>query len=303
MKFTLNNHLEFSVGGRKFGYRETPFDKYVVSVGKIDLDYYKTSDWVQEQYRTAECVRRDLGEFVVMFSGGTDSEIVLRTFKKMNIKHRTVFIKLSDDNLIDLAWARKVADDIGIELEIVEIDVVDFFRGGEAYEIATEVQCNGIAYLPVYSYLLKLGMPAVMGGEMLLARDTREEPTKWYLGFDEGFDASVYRFSMKHSIPMVVDWFSYTPEMMGYWLQHPEIVSLIGNRFNYKLNSVSSKNRILKTLVPDILERTKRTGYEQLPGFRYETTHELRKRMPIKYDPSIEGAYLTDIYLQLFGSI
>ena len=87
MNFTLNNHVKYYIGDRLYGYRQTPYEKYVVETGKIDKEYYKKSNYIQELYRTADLVTQDLGKSPnVMFSGGTDSEMVLRSLKFMSSK-------------------------------------------------------------------------------------------------------------------------------------------------------------------------------------------------------------------------
>ena len=96
MNFTHNNHLTYTIGDRLFGHRENIYEKFKVNVGKIDQDYYKKSDWVQEQYRTAELIKNDYGrDFALMFSGGTDSEICLKSFKNIDSACSFVSIRIS----------------------------------------------------------------------------------------------------------------------------------------------------------------------------------------------------------------
>ena len=112
MNFTHNNHLTYTIGDRLFGFRETPYEKYKVNVGKIDHDYYKTSNWLKEQYRTADIIYKEFGkDLIVMFSGGTDSEIVLRSFLKIGIVPRCCFINFTGDyNIEDKIIAQKICD-------------------------------------------------------------------------------------------------------------------------------------------------------------------------------------------------
>jgi hypothetical protein len=94
MNFTLNNHLKYYLGNRLYGYRTNPYEKFTVKVGEIDPDRYKSSNWIEEQYRTARQVVSEYGkDLVLMFSGGTDSEIVLRSFLKIGITPQIYFIK------------------------------------------------------------------------------------------------------------------------------------------------------------------------------------------------------------------
>jgi len=303
MNFTLNNHLSYTIGNRSFGYRENFYEKFSVKVGAVDKDHYRTSNWVEEQYRTADIVSKEYGkDFVVMFSGGTDSEIVLRSFLEIGITPRICFIKFKGDyNLNDLAAAQEVADDVGLPLEVLEFDVLKFYNSGQAYEFAAELQCRQMAYLTVYYNILKLQAPAVMGGEMLMRKNIVPGYSKWYYCFRENEDASAMRFSYKYNIPLVNEWFSYTPEMMAYYLEIPAISDLVNNKNIYKLASVSTKNQTLYKLFPACIRKRKTHGYEQLMGFNGETYHELYKSHIKRLEPSLDGITIEDLQIQLFG--
>lgn len=304
MNFTHNNHLKYTIGDRLFGHRETPYEKYKVNVGKIDLDYYKTSNWLAEQYRTADSIYKEFGkDLVVMFSGGTDSEIVLRSFLKIGIVPRCCFINfIGDYNIEDKIIAQKICDQLNVKLEVLDFDVVEFYRNGNAHEFSSAIQCRQIAYLSVYHNIKKLQAPSVMGGEMFLRRHVDMTSSKWYYVIRENEDGSAMRFTLKYDIPLVNEWFSYTPEMMGYYLDHPDIQSLITTKFNYKLSSVSSKNAILKSLMPDIVDKVKTHGYEKLMGFNGETYRELYLTHPRRLESSLDGIFIDDLKIQLYGN-
>jgi hypothetical protein len=299
--FTLNNHLRYTIGDRLYGHRETPYEKYRVTCGAIDRDYYKTSNWVNEQYRTADAIYQEFGkDIVVMFSGGTDSEIVLRAFKKIGVTPRAVFVKFKNDyNIADLYMAEKIARDMDIKIEVVEFDVKDFYHSGQAWDFAGEIQCRQMAYLTVYHHIRKLQMPAVMGGEMLLKRHVERTGSRWYYCIRENEDGSAMRFSLKYNIPLVNEWFSYTPEMMAYYLEHPKIKWLITERYNYKMGSVSSKNRILHQYMPELLEKRKTHGYERLLGFNGETYSALYESQVKRLESSLDGIFIDDLKTQL----
>ena len=301
--FTLNNHLTYAVGGVAYGYRSTVYDKYSVSVGKIDSDHYRNSNWLAEQYRTADIISKEFGkDLTVMFSGGTDSEIVLRAFNHIGVTPRIVFIRFEGGyNQGDYEIAEKIVKDIGVPMETIDFDVIDFYRSGAAADFAEQIHCKQIAYLSVYHHILKLQAPAVMGGEMLLRRHCDTTGSKWFYCFRENEDASAMRFSLKYNIPLVNEWFSYTPEMMGYYLDHPDIKSLISNRYNYKMSSVSSKNDVLRKLMPSILEKVKTHGYEKLMGFNGETYNSLQKTHVKRLESSLDGIFIDDCRSQLFG--
>lgn len=301
--FTYNNHLKYTIGGRPYGLRITPYEKFLVTCGSIDSEYYKKSSWLDEQYRTAKLIYDDFGsDLTVMFSGGTDSEIVLRAYKHIGISPRTVFIKFKDDyNIEDLKIADTIARELDLKLEVVEFDVKDFYRSGQAYEFSRSIQCRQIAYLTIYHHILKLQSPAVMGGEMLMRRHVDTTGSKWYYCFRENEDASAMRFSIQYNIPLVNEWFSYTPEMMLYYLDDPSIKQLISTRYNYKMSSVSSKNDVLQRLMPTVIDKQKTHGYEKLMGFNGETYNVLHKSHVKRLENSLDGIFIDDLKKQLFG--
>lgn len=301
MNFTQNNHLYYTIGDRKFGYRETSYEKYNVFCGQADPTVYKESSWENELIKTADLVLSEYGKDLVVFiSGGTDSEIVLRNFLEIGHVPRCVIIKFKDDyNLSDVEEAKELVKELGVKLEVIEFDIKDFYRSGEAAEFSQEIGCTQITYLNVYYHIKKLGFPAVMGGEQLLKRHVQPNGSFWYHCFRENEDASAMRFSNKFQIPLVNEWFSYTPEMMLYYLEDYEVQELINNRFNYKLTSVSSKNKILRRLYPSIRSKIKTHGFERLLGFNLETYNNLKRNVITRRGKCLDGIPIDDLIQHL----
>lgn len=302
MEFTLGNHLKYWIEDRLYGHRELPSDRYRVEVGAVDHEYLHTSSWLNEQYRTADAIYQQFGkEFAVMFSGGTDSEIVLRAFLNIGICPRVVFIRFKNRyNNIDYINALIVCERLNIDLEVIDFDVKEFYNSGEAAEFSAEICCRQIAYLTVYNQIQRMGIPAVMGGEMLLRRSVSHgKDSFWYYVIRENEDASAMRFSLKYNIPLVNEWFSYTPEMMTYYLKHTTIHEMVNNRLNYKLGSASTKNKILYEFMPTLIHKAKTTGYEKLLGFNEETYNTLNQTHVRRLESSLDGIPLTDLYKQL----
>ena len=304
MNFTHKNHLKYWIGDRLYSTREYVDEPYRVEVGAIDPEYYLTSNWVNEQYRTAQLVHQEFGnDFVVMFSGGTDSEIVIRAFVHNGVTPRCVFIKFKNNyNYNDLVNAMAICHELGIDLEVIEFDVKDFYNSGQASEFAADIQCRQMAYLTVYHHIKKLGLPAVMGGEMLMRRQIyKNKECDWYYTFRENEDASAMRFSLKHNLPLVNEWFSYTPEMIAYHLQHPAVQCLFSEKYNYKLGSVSTKNKILYEYMPELTKKKKTHGYENLIGFNTETYDALQTTHLRRLEGSVDGILIKDMNKMLHG--
>ena len=303
MNYTQNNHLHYTIGGRKFGHRMTPYEQYKVYTGRVDPVVYKNSSWRNELVKTADSVYQEYGKDLILFlSGGTDSEIVLRNFLEIGVKPRCVIIKFTNDyNLPDVLEGIEIAKQLDVKLDIIEFDVKDFYKSGQALDFSKQIDCTQITYLMVYYHIMKLNSPGVMGGEMLLGRNVSRTSTFWYYCFRENEDASAMRFSEKFNIPIVNEWFSYTPEMMLYYLENLDIQQLMSDRFNYKLTSVSSKNLILSKLYPGIKMRKKTTGFEKLMGFNSDTYRQLRTHQISRLPPCLNGISIEHLLLNLKG--
>lgn len=297
MNYTKNNHIYYTIGNRKFGYRNSTIEKYKVHVGKIDPDIYRTSSYKEELRKTADTVYNEYNKnFILFFSGGTDSEIVLRNFIEIGIKPKIAIIKFTDlSNITDVEYAIKVCNSFEIDPIVIEHDMQEFYFSGQAEEFAQEIQCTQLAYLNVYYMAKKFGTPAVMGGELLLRKHfTSPSEYYWYYVLRENEDCSAMRFSEKYKIPIVNEWFSYTPELMLYYLEHPSIQKLTQEK-NYKLASVSTKNQVLKELYPAVEYRKKTHGFEHSIAFNYTAYTNLRNKMVPRLTGDIDGIKLTDL--------
>jgi len=301
MNFTLGNHLKYSIGDRVFGCRHSVREHYRVQVGAVDHAQLQRSSWVQEQLRTADSVYQQFGERpAVMFSGGTDSEIVIRSFLKIGVTPHVFFIRFKDGyNEQDFVTAQHTAGELGIPLHFFNFDVVDFVRSGAAAELAARTACSQLAYLTVYHHIQQLASPTVMGGESLLRRHVSAGGSRWYLAFRENEDASAMRFSALTGIPLVNEWFSYTPEMLAYWILHPTIAQLVTQPHNFKLSSVSSKNHILSSLLPELSWRQKTHGYEQLLAFNEHSRRVLAGTFTRRLTADLDGIFIDDLKQQL----
>lgn len=304
MKFTHQNHLKYFIDDRLYGNRTTSIEKYTVTVGSVDIDYYKKSTYLEELRRIADLVYSDLGsDFVLFLSGGTDSEIVLRSFLSIGIKPKCYTIKFVNDyNQADVLDAIELCKQLNVDLDLIDFDVRDFYYSGLASEFGKELQCTQITYLIIYYNILKIKAPSIMGGELLLKRNINTQPSSWYYCLRENEDGSAMRFSLKYNIPLINEWFSYTPELMLYYLENNDIKSLVSDRFNYKLTSVSSKNAILKRLVPDVIAKRKSTGFEKLFAFNHEVYRMMANQQILRLEPSIDGIEYNQCISMLKGN-
>jgi hypothetical protein len=107
------------------------------------------------------------------------------------------------------------------------------------------------------------------------------------------------RFSIKYNIPLVNEYFTYTPELVLHYLRDVHIRNLVSDPLNYKLSSVSTKNAVLKKLVPQIRVRKKTHGFENLLGFNFMAYRALMADQIHRLEPSLDGIPLDILFTQL----
>jgi len=291
MNHTINNHIKYYIDDQLYGHRTNSIETFRVNIGSIDKEYYKTSNYVLELKRVANLVYHDFGQdFALFLSGGTDSEIVARNFLSIGIVPNCFTIKFNNDlNIDDVKESELLCRTLGLPLNIIDFDILNFYFSGEALEFSKKIQCTQIAYLTVYYNILKLQLPSVMGGELLLKRHVNSQKSYWYYCLRENEDCSAIRFSNMFNIPLVNEWFSYTPEVMLYYLENSDIQKLVTTKDNKKLSSASSKNSILKKLLPDIMVRNKTHGFEKLLAFNHEVYRNLSYHNIMRTEESLDG--------------
>lgn len=306
INFTLNNHLKYSIGDTgSYNYRTNSHEKYKVSVGAVDPDIYRSGSYETELRRTASSVYKEFGKDLILFlSGGTDSEIVANNFLSIGVKPRCVTIKFKNDyNADDVNEAVRLANKMDLKLDVIDFDVHDFLNSGLAEEFGKEIQCTQITYIMVYYHILNYQAPAVMGGEALFTRAVERNNSYWYYTFRENEDASAMRFSNKFGVPLVNEWFSYTPELLLHYMETPEMQWLFNNKGNMKLTSVSGKNQILRRLCPYVTPKRKTHGFEKLMGFNYEAYKEIGKDQIKRLESCIDGQSVEETFKQLRANL
>lgn len=303
MNFTLNNHLKYYIDGQQFANRTSMIQNYSVEVGAVDPTFYATTNFQNEQRRIADHIYNSFGvknEFAMFVSGGTDSEIALRTFIGMGIHPRCFTIRFKNDyNMHDVVVARNIAKELSVHLNEIEFDIKDFFFSGAAADLSRRVQCSQITYLMVYEVIRQINLPSIMAGEVFLKREVSSSGFKWMYMFRENEDSSAIKFSLQSGIPLVNEWFSYTPEVLLLYLEHPTIKALVNTPNNFKLSSVSTKNKVLTELIPNIHLRVKTHGFEKLVGFNTEVNQILSREIIPNATGIPDGVEMNDLLAML----
>ncbi len=235
--------------------------------------YYATN-FRAECENAATLISQSADDFLnIMFSGGSESEVVVRTFLNLKIPFKVSIMKFKNDlNIHDISFAVVFCEQHGIKYDIFELDIKNFLDD-EMFEYAERTQCPS-PQLPATMWLADQidGLPIMGSGEPYIAKVVPDdyvpgvspyEPSEWRFTEKEMIQAW-YRHFIIQGRDAIPGFFQYTPELMHSFLCHSTIVNLTHDRQVGKLSSVSSKSEMYRWWFPDMIPRPKFTGFERI---------------------------------------
>ena len=310
--FHILPHIKFYTNNDLYGNSKDPNRKFRVEFGSVNRDLYQRSNYYEELKRVADLQYNIFGKDLIIFlSGGLDSEIVVRTYLNIGIKPKCVIVRFIHalnpgiiENLVEVNAAIETATKLGVDYELRDFDVFNFYLSGEAKEFAVKYTCSEFGILVYYKLcMMYASNPCIFCCEVLLEkrRDNNLNPV-WYVRFQETLEAATYRVSKDTNVPIVMEWYYYTPELLLYFLESPYIKRLVTSRSTYA-SSTRVKNDILRKLMPDVKDskKSKTYGYENLTNMLLEANWQFKYLMPYRIDPCDHGTAYDEVITMLKG--
>jgi hypothetical protein len=284
-QYTHRNHFRFGYDGRWFAPRRTYEQKWTVAYGPCERP---VGDWKTENTAAARLIADRHPDAYLLFSGGADSEVALRAFLDAGVPIRAVTVRYAKDlNQHDIRYAIDACAALGVEHQILDLDLQNFVDSGECDRLA-QIACCPAPEVTISMWASEQveGTPVVGQGECYLAKDVPgsfvsglspydDEP--WVL-LEREWVASWYRFFVNTGRPAVPGFFQYTAEQILAFLNDPEIAALTANQRPGKLSTLSSKLAVYRRYY-DLKPRTKYTGFE----FATPVLHRIRSRLARRY--------------------
>lgn len=260
--FYKNNWFTYSYDSVLFGHKDSPSSEFTI---ELTPTVTSVGSYHEELKNNAMRIRDMItGSLDLMFSGGIDSEVILRIYNDLKIPINVYIFKYENDyNYREFNQAIKVCDALGVKHKIIDFNLEKFFEN-EAHSIWSKVNCNSSGWLPHMKMTEYLdGTPIIGSGDPYWIRTSKELTTKcpWVFEIDEGAKAwTVYHKNIQRNI--ISDWYEYSPEMIISHLNLPLIQKLINDQIPGKLSSFSSKAILHKEIWPSIDIRPKLVGFE-----------------------------------------
>lgn len=273
MKFNLthNNHLQFGWGDGHFNFNDKNKAKFWITIGKSK---YFPKSFVEECNRAAELIVEDISRpILVFFSGGIDSEVLLRSLISINAKFETCILEIKFKNQVvnmhDVNFAYEFCQEYNVDYVTVSISIEDILD--EYQKIAHTYQTYNIIGVVLQHKLLEL-FPTYHtiygGGDIKLERYKKIGVAKCGLFWHaDPFISHAAEIADNLNTSTTDKFFLYTPELMLSWITDPYVAHWIKyEKSMYTkegvINHTGIKAFVLYKHFPDMKIRPKLNGLE-----------------------------------------
>jgi hypothetical protein len=231
------------------------------------------SGWYEElKIALSRMIDHHGASFDVFYSGGFDSEILVRTLVELGANVTAHTIKFTGgENALEISQTSNLCAALGIRQVTWLHDPKEYVRSERYLEIGTRYACTQIAYITVLEYVRRTQMrPTVMGGEIYVQLRQKpspeiRSPAEWVYVYREDEDGMTYRYAMDTGHVLVNEVFSYTPELIHAWTHCQTVQDIVHGRVPGKLSLLTSKPKIFQEIYPHpLLAQRKMHGYENL---------------------------------------
>ena len=264
----FENWMSYSYDGIEYGNKTINSKEFTINFNKKiskPLPSYKDA-----LFNNAMIMREMYNEpFDVCLSGGIDSEVVVRTFKDLKIKHNTVIFRLENNyNYRDVQAAIEICTQLNITYSIIDFNVQHFFEN-DAHELFNRTFIPKALRLPRLKWIDMLdNIPVFCDGEPYWKREMADDYSqksiwKFILG-EESYSCSIYGRRLDRVV--IGDWYEYTPEPILTYNYIPVTQKLLNDEVLGKTSSWSSRTEMHKHIWPDMVYKQKLIGYEGVNG-------------------------------------
>lgn len=200
----------------------------------------------------------------IFFSGGVDSEIVLRSFIEVGANPEVYIVRYENDyNIYDVSYAVTICSILGIKHRIIDFNLRKFYET-DAEQISYDAQIDRAMTMPQLKFMEYVdGLPIYSASDPSWTRLSSDYSIKgeWAMRCWE-HDIGWSKYVRLKNIPAVMEFFKWSPNLLSAWNNTTWLRSLINDQYYGKLGTNSTKIIGYREAFPDLIERRKQTGFE-----------------------------------------
>jgi len=239
----------------------------------------------------------------IFFSGGIDSELMLRAFLEIGCKPNVYTVRYENDiNLYDVSYAVAISNNLGVDIKVIDMNLQKFFNS-DAEKISEIAQCDRPRLLPQLKFADYVdGLPIVAMGDLGWQRKDANytKKGKW-VAWDFEHDFACDRYNIETGRTAIYQWPKWTP---GLFLSHTKTKwfhKLINDGYYGKIGHTSTKFEGFLEEIPNLLKREKKIGFENCEDLIKDFEKFLTKKYEGLPFRRFEEYTLDEIFLKVTG--
>lgn len=269
-EYTENNHFKFGYSEHGwFTDRQSKDDTFIADYGRC---LYIPKSWKDECLITVKKIYESTDLPInIMFSGGIDSEVVVQSFKQLDVPFKVSIMRFKDDlNIHDISHAVIFCEQNNIKYDLIDLDLLKFWET-DLHRYAEKAKSWSPQTCSTMWLADQIDDFPVMGtGDSWLVKRVPDDyvpgvspykSSSWDVWVTEAV-CSWHRHFINQDRPAIPGFFQYTPEMIYSFLMDPVVKELINNKRHGKLTVQSTKYEIYSRYF-DLIYRKKYTGFEK----------------------------------------
>lgn len=201
----------------------------------------------------------------LFFSGGVDSEVMLRAFIHIGAKPDVYIVRYENDiNIYDVSYAVAICNSMGIDFKIIDINLKKFYEN-DAEKVSELAQCDRPRMLPQMSFADHVdGLPILCMADITWQRSDSDYTKKGiWKAWEIESDCACDRYNIATNRTAIYQWGRWSP---GIFLAHTRwkwFHKLINDHYPGKLGNSSTKFEGFSEEFPDMIPRRKKVGFEK----------------------------------------
>lgn len=229
------------------------YDRWDVYFNVIDKQ--KPMSFKKEVLRSCELIYDLLKPYTpklnFFFSGGIDSEAVLRCFHELKIPVNPIIIEhFHYPNGVERKVSEHTCNSLGLEPTIIDINLLELFKKNVLQDIGEKYHTPHLQIIELLHVFELVNQPCIIADDIQLTKTSygneyfaKDETVnqKWYYELKEDVDGPFDRYEYMTGMPVICDTLKYTPESWIAMLTNNTIKSIV-KPFSGKASSASSKN-------------------------------------------------------------
>lgn len=217
-------------------------------------------------YSACSTIEHAADKIVVLFSGGADSELMLRAFLAVGYTPEVVIIRYENDyNIYDVSYAVTICSMLNVDYKILDFNLHKFYEN-EAERISELAQIDRPRALPQCRVMeLVDGFPVMGTGDLNGMRLSSDYSKKheWIIRC-YGYEVGASKFLRAINKPGVAEWFKWTPGVVLSYMNLNWFKKIINDEYYGKEGFNSTKLIGYREAYPDMINRKKQTGFEKV---------------------------------------